>query len=48
MNDFNPPLGDVPEIGAAWLFFILFRGCIEAILLEKFFCNRRTLNFTKN
>ena len=30
-------LGDVLEIGAAWKFFISFRGFIEAILLNNFF-----------
>ena len=46
-NDFNLSLGDVPEVGAACQFFISFRGCIEAILPENFFCNRRTLKIIK-
>ena len=47
-NGSNPSLGDVPEVGAARQFFISFRGYIEAILPKNFFCNQRTLNFTKN
>ena len=47
LNEFKPPLEDVPEVGTACEFFISFRGCIEAILPENFFCNRRTLNLQK-
>ena len=45
LNDFNPPLGDVPQVGSAWQFFLSFPGCIQAIVPKKFFGNQRTLNF---
>ena len=37
INDFNPSLGDVPEVGADCQFFTLFCRYVEAILPKIFF-----------
>ena len=36
LNDFIPSWRDVPQVAAAWKFFISFPGCIQAIVPKKF------------